>query len=853
MSSVRVPVSWLREYVDAPTDPAELERALVSMGIEVEEIVDRRASVVGPLVVGRVLTAEVLSQFKKPIRYCTVDVGEPEPRGIICGAPNVDAGQLVVVALPGAVLPGGFTIAARKTYDHISDGMICSARELGISDEHAGIIELPAGAGQPGDEARPLVGLDDVVVEVEITPDRGYCHSVRGLARELSHALGVPFRDPALAISVPTGSGPAPYGVTVADPVGCDRFAARLVTGIDSTVTSPDWLRHRLTVAGIRSISLAVDITNYVMLELGQPMHAFDPDRLAGDLLVRRALPGERLTTLDGVDRALDPEDMVICDLGLSVGSSPSGRAPSAGKGKGAPASASGQGVPVSLAAVMGGENSEMQPDSVNVLFEAAHWDPVMVSRTARRHRLLSEAAKRWERGVDPQLPLVALERAVTLLTEYAGGTVHPGVLDIDNVQPPAPVEVPADLPSRLAGVEYPVARVAEVLTEVGCAVVAEGPVLRVTPPSWRPDLLQPADFVEEVIRLDGYDKIPSVLPVAPPGNGLTPGQRRRRTVSRALAEAGYVEVLSYPFIAPGVFDALGLDADDERRAAVRVANPLSDEEPLLRTTLLPPLLGTLKRNLGRGRRDVALYELGLVFEPTGVSTPAPVMGVLGRPADADLAATQALIPVQPWHVAVVLAGEVEPAGWWGAGRTASWADAVEAGRIVAAASGATVEIAGAVRAPWHPGRCARFSVDGQVVGYAGELHPAVCAALELPRRTCALELNLDALPLAGVTPAPDFSTYPAALIDVALVVPADTPAGEVRQALVDGAGPLLERVRLFDVYSSEQLGAERKSLAYKLTLRAPDRTLTGEEAVAARDAAVAVAAKRFGAALRGA
>jgi phenylalanyl-tRNA synthetase beta chain len=577
------------------------------------------------------------------------------------------------------------------------------------------------------------------------------------------------------------------------------------------------------------------------MLEIGQPMHAFDPDRLDGDLLVRRAKPGERLTTLDGIDRALDPEDMVICDLGLTGGS--------------------GDGVAVSLAAVMGGENSEMRPDSVNVLFEAAHWDPVMVSRTARRHRLLSEAAKRWERGVDPRLPLVALAKAVALLTEYAGGTVDPRVLDVDHVHPPVPVDLPADLPSRLSGVDYPTDRVAELLTEIGCQVLVVAPdpggspagLLTVTPPTWRPDLVQPADFVEEVIRLDGYDKVPSVLPVAPPGNGLTPVQRRRRTVSRALAEAGYVEVLSYPFVAPGAFDALGLPEDDERRRAVRVANPLSDEEPLLRTTLLPTLLGVLRRNLGRGQRDLALYELGLVFQPTGVTTPAPVMGVASRPSEADLAATQAVIPVQPWHVAAVLAGDVEPAGWWGSGRAASWADAVEAGRIVADAAGAPVSVTAATRAPWHPGRCAAFGVDGQIVGYAGELHPAVCAALELPKRTCALELNLDALALPGVTPAPVFSTYPPALIDVALVVAADTPAGEVRQALVDGAGPLLEGVRLFDVYTAEQLGSGRKSLAYKLTFRAPDRTLTGEEAVAARDAAVAVATERFGAVLRGA
>jgi phenylalanyl-tRNA synthetase beta chain len=539
---------------------------------------------------------------------------------------------------------------------------------------------------------------------------------------------------------------------------------------------------------------------------------------------------------LDSVDRRLDPEDMIICDTGLAN--------PLAGEGAG---------VPISLAAVMGGESSEMRVDSVDVLFEAAHWDPVMVSRTARRHRLLSEAAKRWERGVDPQLVLVALERAVRLLIEHAGGTVDPRILDLDAVVPPKAVRVAADLPARIAGLPYAPARVTEILREIGCAVDADDDSLVVTPPSWRPDLLQPADFAEEVVRLDGYDKVPSVLPVAPPGNGLTPQQRRRRSVGRALAENGYMEVLSYPFVSPETLDALGIPEGDPRRRSVRLANPLSDEEPLLRTTLLPPLLGTLKRNLGRGQRDVALYELGLVFLATGATGTPPVMGVEGRPDEADLVAAERFVPDQPWHVAAVLAGDVEPAGWWGAGRPASWADAVEAARIAVAAAGKTAEVRAGTQAPWHPGRCAEIVVDGRVVGYAGELQPAVCAALDLPRRTAALELDLDALPLPGIVPGPRISGYPPALIDVALVVDAGTPAAQVEAALVDGAGELLESVRLFDVYASERLGTGRKSLAYKLTFRAPDRTLTVEEAVAARDAAVVVAAERHGAALRGA
>ncbi|MFC3501947.1 phenylalanine--tRNA ligase subunit beta [Micromonospora krabiensis] len=848
---MRVSVSWLREYVDLPADlpTGDLEQALVDLGIEVDSVVDLRETVTGSLVVGEVLEIEELTGFKKPIRFVRVDVGAAngtgEPQEIVCGARNFAVGDRVVVILPGGELPGGFTIGARKTYGRDSNGMICSAKELGIGDDHSGIMVLPEQSpAKPGDDARPVVGLDDVVLELEITPDRGYALSLRGLARELSHALGVPFRDPALAPAPGATAEPA-YPVDVRDTVGCDRFAARLVRGVDPTAASPEWMRRRLTTAGIRSISLPVDITNYVMLELGQPMHAFDADRIAGPLVVRRAEPGEKLTTLDGVERVLAPEDMVICD--------DSG--------------------PISLAAVMGGETSEVVADTTSVLFEAAHWDPVMVGRTARRHKLFSEAAKRWERGVDPALPLVALERAVRLLTEHGGGVAGDEILDVDNVRPRTPVTLPADLPSRRIGVDYPPARVVALLEQVGCTVAqgadrlsedpgavgvaaGAGVALTVTPPSWRPDLTDPADLVEEVVRLDGYDRVPSVLPVAPAGRGLTWQQRRRRAVARSLAERGYVEVLAHPFVSAELPDLLGLPADDPRRPAVRLANPLSDEEPLLRTTLLGPLLGILKRNLGRGHRDLALYEIGAVFHPRPGAGSPPAMGVDRRPTDAEFAAADAVVPDQPRHVAAVLTGEIELSGWWGAGRAAGWADAVEAGRTVLAAAGVPderVEVRAAAYAPWHPGRCAELLVDGTVVGHAGELHPTVVAALELPRRTSALELNLDLLPAPPVLPAPAVSGFPPALIDVALVLDESVPAAQVQQALVEGAGELLEDVRLFDVYASEQLGAGRRSLAYKLTFRAPDRTLTVEEAVAARDAAVAVAAERFGATLRGA
>ncbi|WP_433232533.1 phenylalanine--tRNA ligase subunit beta [Micromonospora sp. CA-248260] len=859
---MRVSVSWLREYVDLPVDlPTEdLEQALVDLGIEVESVVDLRRTVTGPLVVGEVREIEELTGFKKPIRHCLVDVGAANGTGelqqIVCGARNFAPGDRVVVILPGGVLPGDFTIGARKTYGRMSAGMICSAQELGLGDDHSGIIVLPPDtAARPGDDARPVVGLDDVVVELEITPDRGYALSVRGIARELAYALGLSFRDPGL-VPAPAGTDEPAYPVQLRDTVGCDRFTARMVRGVDPTAATPGWMRQRLTVAGIRSISLPVDITNYVMLELGQPMHAFDADRITGPLVVRRAEAGEKVTTLDGVVRALTTEDMVICDAGL----------PNSLAGEG-------DGVPISLAAVMGGETSEVVGGTTDVLLEAAHWDPVMVGRTARRHKLFSEAAKRWERGVDPALPLVALQRAVELLTTHGGGEAGAEVLDLDHVRPMRPVTLPADLPSRRIGVDYSPQRVVDLLEQVGCTVIrggdrlAEDPgtvgtaadagdVLTVTPPTWRPDLTDPADLVEEVVRLDGYDRVPSVLPTAPPGRGLTWQQRRRRAVARSLAERGYVEVLGLPFVAPELADQLGLPADDPRRPAVRLANPLSEEEPLLRTTLLGPLLGILKRNLGRGHRDLALYEIGTVFHPrAGVGAP-PVMGVDRRPTDAEFAAADAVVPAQPRHVAVVLTGDVEPAGWWGAGRAAGWADAVEAGRAVLAAADLPadrIEVRAAEHAPWHPGRCAALLVDGVVVGHAGELHPTVVAALELPRRTSAMELDLDALPAAPVVSAPTVSGFPPALIDVALVLDDSVPAADVRAALVEGAGELLEHVRLFDVYASESLGAGRRSLAYKLTFRAPDRTLTVEEAVAARDAAVAVAARRFGATLRGA
>ncbi|MGW1890845.1 phenylalanine--tRNA ligase subunit beta [Streptomyces sp. NPDC002004] len=842
---MRVPLSWLREYVDLPATETgrDVQAQLISAGLEVESVERLGADLKGPLAVGRVLTIEELTEFKKPIRHCTVDVGQAngtgEPQEIICGARNFAVGDKVVVALPGATLPGDFHIAERKTYGRMSRGMICSSDELNMGDDGTkGIIVLPPEI-EVGIDAIELLELVDEVLDIAVTPDRGYCLSLRGVAREAAIAYGLPLRDPAL-LDVP---GPNAYGypVQVADPAGCDRFVARTVTGIDPEAKSPIWLKRRLQKAGMRPVSLAVDITNYVMLELGQPLHAYDRSRVQGTIGVRRAEQGEKFTTLDGVQRVLDAGDLVITD----------------DRG------------PIGLAGVMGGANTEIA-DSVTdpetgeitgtteVVVEAAHFDAVSIARTARRHKLASEASKRFERGVDPLAASAAAQRTVDLLVLLAGGTAEAGVTEVIAPSAPRTITIPADHPDKVAGVAYGRETVVRRLQQVGCDVYGQDELV-VTVPSWRPDLTDPNDLAEEVIRLEGYENLPSTLPKPPSGRGLTERQLLHRRVGRALAGAGYVEAPTYPFIGEQVFDQLGLAADDPNRRVVKLVNPLSDEEPALRTTLLPGLLAALRRNDGRGSHDLALFETGLVFHPRDEQRVAVRLAVHRRPTDEEIAGLAGALPVQPRHVAVVLAGAREQAGWWGKGRPGDWADAVEAARTVAREAGAELIVRAGQYGPWHPGRCAELAVvvDGTecVVGHAGELHPGVLKTLGLPARTCAAEIDLDAVEAAGTGPVrgPSISTFPVATQDVALVVDASVPAAEVEKVLREGAGELLESIRLFDVFTGEQIGAGKKSLAYALRFRAADRTLTVEEASAARDTAVALAAERTGAVLRGA
>jgi phenylalanyl-tRNA synthetase beta chain len=840
---MRVPLSWLAEYAALGTplpEPGDVARRLTAAGLEVETFEPAGRDISG-VIVAEVTQIEELTEFRKPIRYCQVSTGTGEPRSVICGAVNFSEGDRVPFAQPGAVLPGGFEIGAKKAYGRMSEGMICSAAELAIGDDHSGILVLPPDAPLGADFVA-YAGLADDVFDIAVTPDRGYALSIRGVARELATAYGVAYTDPAdtgLPGDVDMVS-PEVYPAGIDDPTACDRFVLREAHGFEPDAPTPLWMRVRLARCGMRSVSLAVDITNYLMLELGQPLHAFDRTKLTGPIVVRRARPGERLETLDHVVRDLDPDDILITD--------------SSG--------------PISMAGTMGGLATEISETSRDLVIEAAHFSAPGTARMSRRHRLFSEASYRFERGVDRELPLRASAKAVSLLAALGGAGVVPGCTHASAEVPAVTITMADDYPDRVAGQTYGHDTVIGRLRDAGCEVTDPcAGTLTVIPPSWRPDLVHPSDLAEEVIRLEGYENIPARMPRAPAGHGLTAQQRIRRLAGRSLAEAGYVEVLSQPFASTADFDRLQLSAGDARRTALALANPLSEDEPLLRTTLLPGLLRVLARNVGRGFADVALYEMGTVFRPRpGSPGIAPILPVDRGPTAAELASLEAGLPAQPLRLGVVLAGDRELAGWWGGGRPAGWQDAIEAVREVLRLTRVPFRVTADQHAPWHPGRCAAIFITDErgterLAGHAGELHPRVVEAFRLPARTCAAEIDLSVIETAaaalGPVEAPVISPYPVATQDVALVVAASVPAAEVEAALSAGAagagdGSLLEEVALFDVYTGEQAGEGNKSLAYTLRFRAPDRTLTDEEVTAARDAAVAEAGRRVGAVLRG-
>lgn len=835
-----ISASWLRELTGVDASGRDIAARLIAAGLEVEGVHVVGEGLTGALVVGRVLEIEELTEFKKPIRFCQVEVGAENGegstgvRGIICGARNFNVGDLVAVALPGTVLPGGFQIASRETYGRLSDGMICSEREMGLGDDHDGILVLTPDSANPGDDVRPILGIGDQVLDIAVTPDRGYALSARGIAREVAIAYGVAFVDPVdLAPDLPAPSARAvPVECGSADFSACDLFTLSTVLGFDPSARTPQWMRNRLRDCGMRSVSLAVDITNYVMLELGQPLHAFDVDRLQGAVIAGRPAEGELFTTLDHVERALVADDLVIRDDRGAIG----------------------------LAGVMGGLDAEISDTTTNIALESAHFSETVIARSSRRYRLSSEASRRFERGVDRTLAPYAAARAMALLLELGGGE-YVGMTAVEAPMTETVIEIDADLPARVAGMSIDSQRSIELLRAVGCVVTEvanAGNSLRVVPPTWRPDLTDPADLVEEVLRLIGYENLPSTLPVAPAGTGLTTSQRIRRRVGTTLAHHGFVEVLTYPFVGPEDLRQLRIPDSDPRRAMPELANPLSDEAPWMRSALLFTLLPAARRNIGRGHSSVQIFELGSVFLGEVSNNAIPSMGVDQRPTAEQWSALESALPHQPLHCAGVLAGEIENSSWWGAGRVSDWSDAVEAAREIAEVCGVELCARNGNDPMFHPGRCAELFINDAVgepivIGYAGELHPTVSEDFGLPTRSCAFEVDLDQIIAAApaVRPAPVFSTHPVAKEDLALVVDASVEAAAVEQALREGAGPLLESIRLFDVYTGPQVGEGKKSLAFALRLRANDRTLSAEETAAVRQAAIAAAEAACGATLR--
>jgi len=821
---------------------------LVKVGFEEEAVHRPTETLRGPIVVGQVLSLVKEPQSNgKTINWCQVRV-VPEGKeqtltgdgidpsgvqGIICGAHNFVEGDKVVVTLPGAVLPGDFHISARKTYGHLSAGMIASVRELGIGEDHDGILVLSRIGLDPevGTDAMELLGLYDQAAEINVTPDRGYAFSIRGVAREYAHATGTSFTDPASRVQAPAELSGG-YGIKLNDdaPIygkpGCDRFVARTVRGVDATKPTPQWMVSRLRLAGIRSISLPVDISNYVMLELGQPTHCYDLDKLSGDIVVRRASAGEKITTLDGKERTLDAEDLLITDDSGAIG----------------------------IAGVMGGAATEVSDSTSNVLVESAHFDEVSIGRSRRRHKLPSEASKRFERGVDWQVAGIAAQRVVDLLVELAGGTADETGTDVGTAPETVTIELPAGFAAARIGIDFTEDQIVTSLEDLGAAVVKNDGGWTVTPPSWRSDLETKEDLTEEIARLVGYDKIPATLPVAPPGRGLTRVQQQRRRLIQALADFGLTEVLAYPFVSKAANDTFGVAEQGAERSAVKLANPISEEHGYLRTSILPGLIEVAKRNHSRGFRDLALFESGLVFLPgESVGTASiPPLGI--KPSDEVLDDLFDGVPEQPFHLAAVLTGHDSPAAASHTPRAWDWADALDVARLAGDVLGVDLVVSQGSHQAFHPGRTARLALrTGETVGYAGELHPKLLAASDMPARSVALEINADALFEAApdVIVARHISTFPVATQDVALVVPADVPADEVLAALREGAGELLEDVALFDVYAGKGIEEGRKSLAFGLRFRAADRTLTADEASAARESAVALAAERFGAVQR--
>ena len=816
---MRAPLSWIKEFVDIPASVTaeQISDGLIRVGFEVEEIIKQGADLTGPLKFAKVLSIEEITEFKKPIRYVGLDCGEGETRYVICGATNFAVGDLVVAALPGAVLPGDFKIGARETYGKTSNGMICSARELGISDDHEGIMVFAETEVTIGTDAIEALQINDVIFDVAVNPDRGYALSIRGIAREVAGSLDLKFTDPVDALRglkfEDTGKG---VTAKIGEKSSASVFYLRTLSNFDPKATTPIWMRRRIEKMGMRSISLVVDVTNYVMLELGQPLHAFDAAKVKGGLTIKRAGKAQKFKTLDGVERTLDPEDLMVSD----------------------------DEQPLALAGTMGGLSSEITETTTEIALEAVHFCEVCIAKNSRRHKLSSEASRRLERSVDPSLAQFASARFVQLLTAHSSAKHVATAVDGEPIYAPL-VTIDPYYVSKTLGFDVPPAKVAELLRVIGCDVDEKS--FTIDPPSWRADLLTAADFTEEVARMIGYDKIPSILPPRPLHATLTPTQKRRRAVATMLASRGLAEVQTFPFTNQATIDSMGFVG--ERAATYKVANPMSEEFPLMRVHLVPGLIEVAQRNISRGAKDFAIFEMGSIFRSSQKLVPAISPDLSKRPNQKIIDEIFASVPSQGYHVAGLLVGKTENENWQGKSRAYNWQDAIAYAQDILQLCNLEWSVARSDLAPWHPGRCAELIVNGKAVAHAGELHPRIITAYGLPERSVAFAVALSALPDSALVRPTTVGTMPAAVQDVALIVDATVSAADLEAALREGAGDLLESITLFDRY--DKIGDGKISLAFTLVFRASDRTLTGEEVSAMRESATAVASAKCGAVVR--
>jgi phenylalanyl-tRNA synthetase beta chain len=820
---MRVPYSWLREYCDPGITPEELADRLVMTGTEVERI-----EVAGPpmpdnFVIGKVTAAEQHPDADR-LRVCTVEVGEEGPRTIVCGAPNVAAGQTVAVALPGARMPGGEKLRKAKLRGVASEGMILAADELEVGEDHDGILVLDDSltAGAPLTDVIPLA---DPVLEIEVTPNRSDCFGVHGIAREV-HAV----TDAALAPDPWAEDAPAEgpgmveelASVTVEVPELCPRFTARAFVDVKMG-PSPLWLQQRLSAAGQRPINNVVDITNYVMLMTAQPLHAFDLDKVPdGALFVRAAAEGEKMTTLDDVERTLDAETVVVAD----------------------------KDGPTGIAGVMGGQVSEVSDQTTRVLLEVANWNGTNILRTSRLLGLRSEASARFEKQLHPELAMRAQRIASRLMVDLCGAKLVPGTIDVAAPAPePRTLTLRAERVRGMLGMDISQAEQGGYLERLGFGVEPAGEDLAVTvPPDRYYDVTREIDLIEEVARVHGVDQnLPTTLPrVGERVGRLSRGQRLRRRAEDALRDLGFDQLVSWSFTDPGEPGRLRIPADDPRANPVLLANPLSEDQSAMRTTLLGSLLDSAARNAARGAERLALYEVGSVYLDS-----APPSD--GGPLAGAFPGQQAAPVTEPLRIGALAVGDLGPRSWRTPAQPADFFALKGVAEALAGQLGTAIELAPSEEPFLHPGRTAAVTVAGAPAGWIGELHPLVCRAWDLP---AAVAFEIDAAPLlaaatAGEEDYEDVTTFPAATRDLAVVIPTEVPAAEVRATVLSSGGELLRSAEVFDLFEGEQLGEGRKSLALSLSFRAPDRTLTDEEVSAARDAIVA-ALEGIGGSLRG-